>query len=533
MNFKILDCTLRDGGFHTNWDFNSELVNSYIKSINHLKIDELEIGFRFTDKDGWLGKFAYTTEETLDQLSIREDLDVGVMIFSGEFVINNQINIKLLNKIFPLDRSKSRIDFIRIATYLDNLDNAILIAAELKNKGYHTSLHLMKIHSTEDEEFIKIAKKAEINEIDRVYFADSLGSMFPENIQNVVKMLKTEYSGPIGLHAHNNLGLAFINSIAAVDAGATWIDGTLTGIGRGPGNTKLEELLLHYFENDDEYNDSLINLLEEYFYPIQEKYKWGTNPFYFLAGKYNIHPSYLQDMIENDKFDRKDILSFLMNYENLDKESYNPENEETGSIHYSDVVEGNFDSLDLLDDKEILIIGSGESVEKYKSDIELFIKKFEPLVFQLNKGGIVDQSLIDYNLYSHPQTIKYENTNIKNSSSNIIIPPNSVDFDLKNKKVKYFGLKVETGIFKINNKSCIVPNSLVLSYALALSAASSNSLIYLAGIDGYKQNINKNKEIAESLELFTNQIINKDIVSITPSIFPVKQVSPHKLLRDS
>ena len=114
--------------------------------------------------------------------------------------------------------------------------------------------------------------------------------MFPENIQNVVKMLKTEYSGPIGLHAHNNLGLAFINSIAAVDAGATWIDGTLTGIGRGPGNTKLEELLLHYFENDDEYNDSLINLLEEYFYPIQEKYKWGTNPFYFLAGKYNIHP---------------------------------------------------------------------------------------------------------------------------------------------------------------------------------------------------------------------------------------------------
>ena len=139
---------------------------------------------------------------------------------------------------------------------------------------------------------------------------------------------------------------------------------------------------------------------------------------------------------------------------NLDKESYNPENEETSGIHYSDVVEGNFDSLNLLDDKEILIIGSGESVEKYKSDIELFIKKFEPLVFQLNKGGIVDQSLIDYNLYSHPQTIKYENTNIKNSSSNIIIPPNSVDFDLKN-KVKYFGLKVETGIFKINNKSCI------------------------------------------------------------------------------
>ena len=155
----------------------------------------------------------------------------------------------------------------------------------------------MKIHDTKEDEFLRIANKAEENKIDRIYFADSLGSMFPNDIERVVKSIKKEYNGPIGLHAHNNLGLAFINSVAAIDAGATWVDGTLTGIGRGPGNTKLEELLLHYFENDDEYNDDLIKLLENHFYPIQDKYKWGSNPFYFLAGKYNIHPSYLQDML--------------------------------------------------------------------------------------------------------------------------------------------------------------------------------------------------------------------------------------------
>ena len=97
MKFKILDCTLRDGGFHTNWDFEKSLVESYIENVNTLNIDELEIGFRFTEKDGWLGKFAYTTEETLKDLNIRKNLPVGVMIFSGEFVESNRLNYELLN----------------------------------------------------------------------------------------------------------------------------------------------------------------------------------------------------------------------------------------------------------------------------------------------------------------------------------------------------------------------------------------------------------------------------------------------------
>jgi len=532
MNFKILDCTLRDGGFHTNWDFEDNLVDAYIKSVNKLNIDELEIGFRFTEKDGWLGKFAYTTEETLQEFDLRKDLGVGVMIFSGEFVEGGELNTELLTKIFPLKRQDSRIDFVRIATYLNNLDFAIQIAKHLNYLGFHTSLHLMKIHDTKEDEFLNIANRAEENQIDRVYFADSLGSMFPDDIERVVKTIKKEYSGPIGLHAHNNLGLAFINSVAAINAGATWIDGTLTGIGRGPGNTKLEELLLHYFENDDEYNDDLINLLENHFYPIQEKFKWGSNPFYFLAGKYNIHPSYLQDMIENDKFDRKDILSFLMNYKYLDKESYNPEIEDTVKLHYANFADGDFDTHKNFGSKDILMVGSGNTVEKYKKDIELFISEFKPLVIQLNKGGVISENFIDYNLFCHPQTIKYEYENIKNSTGLIIIPPNSMNYEIKNNNVNYYGLKVEKDKFESNKSNCVTPNSLVLSYALALTGTSTGSNVYMAGIDGYLNNHIKNSEIASTLELFKKKYTKKNLISITPTSFSVNQVSPHKLIRD-
>ena len=533
MNIKILDCTLRDGGFHTNWDFDSTLVSSYIENVNLLKIDELEIGFRFTKKEGWLGKFGYTTEDTLNELNFRKNLPIGVMIFSGEFVDSDKLNFELLKKIFPLTSQESRIDFVRIATYLDNLDNAITISKFLNENGYNATLHLMKIHNTSDEEFLKIANLAELNQIDRIYFADSLGSMFPNEIKRVVVNLKKEYSGPIGLHAHNNLGLAFINSVAAIEAGATWIDGTLTGIGRGPGNTKLEEILLHYFENSDEYNDKLIELLEKHFYPIQEIYKWGSNPYYFLAGKYNIHPSYLQDMIENDKFSRKDILSFLMNYKDLDKESYNPALEETGNLHYEKLIDGSFDVNKITKDRDVLIIGAGKSVEKYKNDIELYIEKFNPLVLQLNKGGVINQKLIDYNLFCHPQTIKYEINYIKNSTSKAIMPPNSTNFEIENININFYGLKVQYNTFEKNATNCTVPNSLVLSYALSIASSSTHSNIYFAGIDGYINNPNKNSEISETLKLFIETYSNKKLISITPSIYSIQQVSPHKLIRDN
>lgn len=532
MKFKILDCTLRDGGFHTKWDFSQPLVENYINNINNLNIDELEIGFRFTEKEGWLGKFAYTTEETLAELDIRRGLPVGVMIFSGEFSYKGKINNSLLKKIFPLTCDESYIDFVRIATYLDNLENSILIAKYLKNLGYHVSLHLMKIHNTTDDEFIQIAKILESNNIDRFYFADSLGSMFPSDIERVVKLIKKEYYGPIGLHAHNNLGLAFINSVTAINSGATWIDGTFTGIGRGPGNTKLEELLFHYYDNDDKYNNNLIKLLEDYFNPIQEKYKWGSNPYYFLAGKYNIHPSYLQDMLESGKFDRNDILAFLMNYHDLDKESYNPELEDTANFHYAELVEGNFKHSNIIRDNKILIIGSGESVKTYKKDIELFIKKFKPVVLQLNKGGVIEPNFIDFNLYSHPQTIKYEKQNIVNSKEKFIIPPNSLKDQINNKNVNFYGMKIEKEKFASNKNSCVTPNPLVLSYALALSGLSKEPYVYTAGIDGYIQNELKNKVISDTLEYFKKSF-KKEIISITPTIFTISQVSPHKLIRDN
>ena len=61
MKINILDCTLRDGGYYNNWDFDSEIVNKYLVSMAESNIQFVELGFRFIASETFRGAFAYTT----------------------------------------------------------------------------------------------------------------------------------------------------------------------------------------------------------------------------------------------------------------------------------------------------------------------------------------------------------------------------------------------------------------------------------------------------------------------------------------
>jgi 4-hydroxy 2-oxovalerate aldolase len=65
---KILDCTIRDGGYYTNWDFDKNLVDQYILSTNQLPIDYLEVGYRSNPMKGYLGKYFYAPIYELENI---------------------------------------------------------------------------------------------------------------------------------------------------------------------------------------------------------------------------------------------------------------------------------------------------------------------------------------------------------------------------------------------------------------------------------------------------------------------------------
>ena len=102
----------------------------------------------------------------------------------------------------------------------------------------------MQITEQTQENIITASKKVKKAQPDILYFADSLGAMLPNDVLKYIDYLKVHWDGELGIHTHNNLGNAINNSIRAMDLGVQWVDSTITGMGRGPGNTETEYLLI-------------------------------------------------------------------------------------------------------------------------------------------------------------------------------------------------------------------------------------------------------------------------------------------------
>ena len=97
MNVKILDCTLRDGGYYNKWDFDQDTVSRYLKAVKASLVDVVELGFRSLPKSTFMGPFAYTTDEFINQLDLPEGPIYGVMINGSEFIGNSELSKSLFS----------------------------------------------------------------------------------------------------------------------------------------------------------------------------------------------------------------------------------------------------------------------------------------------------------------------------------------------------------------------------------------------------------------------------------------------------
>ena len=532
MKFNIIECTLRDGGYHLNWNFDDEFVNNYIKVTESLNIKNIEFGFRFFENNKWNGEYAFTTEETINRFKFKKSTKVGVMVFSGQVFTDSKIDIAKLNFLFPLSKDQSRLDFIRIATYPDGLDETYKIALKLKQKGYKVSINLMQIHRVPEKMLIEFAKKSKEIELDSIYFADSVGCLDPKDVTAIVKLLVNNFKGSVGIHAHDNRGLAFANSIAALNAGANWIDGTFTGMGRGPGNTKTEDLILNFFEDSNNRYLKMINFIDSFLMDKKNKYKWGSSPLYFLSGKNKVHPSYIQEMNLNKNLTVLDKLNFLQTTDYIDKESFDISNINYIDKFYSDIKKDlPENTLKVDQNKPVLILGSGNGTRDFKIEIEKFIKKIKPAVFELNFNGNIDQSLVNYHVYTNPQRFFSELDKLTKSKTEVIVPSKITTFQ-EYIKVHNFEIKINSkNKFILNKKYAELPNSLAVSYALALSCLFNNENLYIAGFDGY-DDVERNYKVNETFKIF-EKISSKKIVSITPTKYMVIQKSIFPLIKTS
>ena len=179
---------------------------------------------------------------------------------------------------------------------------------------------------------------------------------------------------------------ALINGVAAFENGINWIDSTVTGMGRGAGNIQTEFALMQFSKNLSKNSDIslLLKLIEKRFAPMKNKYKWGTNPYYYLAGQYRIHPTFIQSMLNDLKLEPAEMLSAIDNLKEGEGKNFNRNLIETGNKIYKGKTRGTWKPLNLIKGKDVLIIGSGPSSSKHAKAIENFIKKNKPFVIALN-----------------------------------------------------------------------------------------------------------------------------------------------------
>ncbi len=527
-----LDCTLRDGGYYNNWNFSINLIEKYLQSMAEIKIDYVEIGFRSLEKKEFRGACAYSTDEFLNSIKIPKNIKLAVMVNASELVKNNTLskNMKLIEKLFTTS-NKSKIKLVRIACHYNEIQKVMPLIKKFKSYRFKIALNLMQSSDRSENEIKNFCQLSKKNNIDILYFADSTGSLNSKRTSEITNIFKKYWDGHLGIHAHDNMGKAMENSITAIEKGANWVDSTVLGMGRGPGNVTTESLIIELekkFNKKVNYSE-LLKLVDEDFMPMKKKFSWGSNPYYYLSGLYGIHPSFIQGMLEAKSFNSAEILAVIDNLKTTGGKKFSKDLLQTYSQNFQGAKKGSYNPSKNLKNKNVLIVGSGPGVKEHRLAIESFIKKFKPFVIALNTQRNINPKLINVRAVCNTLRLLTDHNSFKRLPQKLILPYQRLSSSIRDKFKKMkkldFGVEIRSNTFKFKNSSAVIPNSLAISYALAISNSGKAKKIFLAGFDGYDANDPKRREMDELFLLYQSLKRKAEIISVTPTKYKVKSRS--------
>lgn len=531
--FEILDCSIRDGGYLNNWNFDKKMVKDICRNVSKTGVDIIEIGYRNLPK-GNMGIWYSVTEELVDYLfkdisGIKAALMIDCAKSSGLSDIPDSRN--------------SLVKMYRVACHKDKVIEAIRLSEGIKEKGYIVSIQLMGIGGYTAKDFSSTANHISKSGIDYVYFADSYGSLFPQDIKRYTEQLKAA-NKKIGFHAHNSLELAFANTLEAINNGVSIVDGTIFGIGRGAGNLPLEVLII-YLErtlNNRKYNSlPILDIIDRYFTDLKSKLNWGYSLPYMLSGILEVHPDYAKHLVDYHEYKVDDIVRVLEVVKDLGHIGFNKDaiDKVVNSGFVSPVGESNDCEEDDSEieqvlikhsvaykdrhiDKDFLILANGPTLKEHREDIVEFIRRYNPIVMGANYlGGLFKPH---YHAFSNKKRfINYVDS--IDPDSRLLISSSFEDDFIKEYTDRDYECLVHlnriSGNFRIKdgiiNSNCRTVSILLTAAAIVMGAKR----IFIAGMDGYKTKENflsenvhfyKESEEAENFRLLMEKHNWNDIL---------------------
>lgn len=309
-SIKVFDATLRDGGLVNDFYFTDEFVKKLYETNIAAGVDYMEMGYRASKKvfdESKFGKWKFASDEHI-----------------REIVGENNTNLKLavMADIGRHDKDdfdqkvNSPVDCIRVATYIHQLPEALDMVEDAHNKGYETTLNIMAISQTQENDLKCALDMAGKSAADVIYVVDSFGSIYPEEMARVCALygeFAEKYGKKLGIHAHNNQQLAFANTIEACGDGVDWLDATYYSMGRGAGNCAME-LLLGFLKNPKYKEFPALKFIEEEMLEMKAKSPaWGYDIPYLMTGLMNQHPRSAIGFIKDGRTDYSEFYRELYN----------------------------------------------------------------------------------------------------------------------------------------------------------------------------------------------------------------------------
>lgn len=496
---RILDCTLRDGGYYTNWDFSQELVDEYCATAEVLPLDYVEVGYRSIAMKDYLGKYFYCP------LSVLADLK-SKMPSKKLAIILNEKDIRQEHLDEVLGECYEYISLVRMAVSPDNFLRALRLAEGIKAMGYEVAFNVMYMSSwNSDSAFLENMGETK-GLIDLFYMVDSYGGILPHEVKDTIDLIKSRTDVPLGFHGHNNMEMALANTITAIEHGCDIVDATITGMGRGAGNLRTE-LLLIYLASRQGLNIPFNSLSQtvDSFEKLRAHHGWGTQLPYIFSGAFSLPQKQVMEWVGMNRYSLGNIVNALKNQK--------------------DSVDDNIKLPALKTDlnyNKAIIIGGGPTIELHNEAILSFAQRNKDacLILAGAKNASHIESLDKGRYYAlsgfESEKLLKSVSQINLDRDHFVFPP----YPRKMGTVIPDSLRdnsMELNEIRITSSSADSP--LVISLQIALDLGVKE--IYLAGFDGYDAARDRN----QFMLAIENQRIIDDfqkikevrLVSITPT----------------
>ena len=503
---KILDCTLRDGGYYTNWDFESSLVDTYLAAVNQLPIDYIEVGYRNLPQEEYMGEYGYCPVTTLQHIREKCSKKIAVML--------NEKSTKVDNLEHLLPPIVELVDMVRLAVDPKNFDRALGLAKAIKERyDIEISFNVMYMSTWEDGFYEKLHKLNGV--VDLFCMVDSYGSITPQEAKTITDRMKAELRCQVGFHGHNNLQLGLVNTFTAIESGVDFVDGTIRGMGRGAGNLNTELLLTYLNKHQDLNVDfNVLGDVVSAFESLQQQYQWGTSLPYMLSGANSIPQKDVMEWVQNRIYSFNSIVRALDN-----RKSHKDDNAKYPVLNVTKRYQN------------VLIVGGGETVTRHIIAIKTFVEKHDAaLVFATARFAGLFENVECPKFYcllgNESKRLSANIDASKEFRGTCVMPPypRKMGTDVpKHVQDQTFELPQISFISKYLD-SCTT-----LAVELAHMLKAGVGKLYVVGYDGYQGHVLTEKELTlncENEEIFDSYTAwsGRKIISLLPTLYKTLDV---------